>query len=403
MSPFSQTQGLDADDPILELAVAFAQETRPQKVNLAIGTYKTDHGDSWVLPSIIQAEETLISSHLNKDYLPIEGDHAFLQCVSELLLGETLFEKVQNHIVTVQSVGGTSALRLAADYLRLATERHLYVSEPTWPNHPSLCQQAGLQIGRYPYYNTTTKALDLEALLESFKNMPKGSAVLLHACCHNPTGLDPSSDQWQLILDALQQYELFPFFDIAYQGFAEGVKEDAAPLRNCIERGMECLIANSFSKNFGLYGERIGTLTAFCSTPSIANKVRKQLKTLIRRTFSNPPLHGQRLVKTILTSPTLRSQWEEEVTIMRTRIITMRTLFLEALCKKGKNLPFLANQKGLFSYGWLSKEEVHRLKKEFAIYLPDNGRITIPGLTHQNLDYVVNALFSVTLPTTTAT
>lgn len=397
MSPFTETNGLDADDPILELAVEFGKETRSEKVNLAIGSYKTDDGSSWVLPSVIQAEKMLFSSHLDKDYLPIEGDAHFLNNVTQLLLGKLLTEEVKQRVVTVQSVGGTSALRLAADYLRLATERHVYVSDPTWPNHPSLCQQARLEVGHYPYYNPVTKKLDFQALIDSLKNMPKGSAVLLHVCCHNPTGVDLSPTEWQQLLDSLQRYQLFPFFDMAYQGFSEGLEEDAAPLRYCIERKMECLIANSFSKNFGLYGERVGTLTAVCPTPDLASKVLKQFKTLIRRIFSNPPLHGERIVNTILSSPPLRKQWEEELTTMRTRITSMRALFLKELQKKqGDQLSFLKDQKGLFSYGWLSLPQVKRLKKEFAIYLPDNGRIAIPGLTHANLDYVVNAFNQVT-------
>lgn len=397
MSPFTETTGLDADDPILELAVKFSKETRQNKVNLAIGSYQTDDGYSWVLPSVIEAEKTILAAHLDKDYLPIEGDANFLRNVNKLLFGKKLAQEMASRLVTMQSIGGTSALRLAADYLRLAKQRHVYVSNPTWPNHPSLCKQAGLLVGNYPYFNPLTKQLDFQALLDSLKKMPKGSAVLLHVCCHNPTGVDLTFKEWQQLLDSLQSYELFPFFDMAYQGFSEGLEEDAAPLRYCVEREIECLVANSFSKNFGLYGERVGSLTAVCKTPELANRVLKQFKTLIRRTFSNPPLYGERIVHTILSSNSLHAQWEGELKTMRTRITAMRALFLQELQKKqGDKLHFLKTQKGLFSYGWLSACEVKRLKDDFAIYLPNNGRIAIPGLTHKNLSYVVHALNQVT-------
>lgn len=399
MSPFSQTQGLDLDDPILELAVAFRKDPRPQKVDLAIGTYRNEQGRSWVLPSIAQAEAILESKHLDKDYLPIDGDAEFLNAATESLLGKQLSDKA-SRIVTVQTVGGTSALRLAADYLRLAEERSVYISDPTWPNHPSLCQQARLQVQRYPYYNPATKQIDFDGILKALKSSQKGSAWLLQTCCHNPTGLDFSHAEWQQLIKALGEQALFPFFDVAYQGFAEGFEQDAYPIRYCVEQGLECFIANSFSKNFGVYGERVGTLTAVCASAEAASHVRKQLKTLIRRMYSNPPLHGARLVKTLLTTPLLRKQWQDELEQMRLHIASMRTLFLKTLQgkmeqAKGEELSFLSNQRGLFSYGYLTTPQVARLKEDFAIYLPDNGRIAITGLTHQNLEYVVNSMLSV--------
>ena len=253
-------------------------------------------------------------------------------------------------------------------------------------------------MGYYPYYNAETKSVRIDALLESLKSMPQGSALLLHVCCHNPTGIDFSSTEWQIILDAMHTQALFPFFDMAYQGFSVGLNEDATPLRYCVERGMECLIANSFSKNFGMYGERVGTLTAVCADLNLATRVRKQFKTLIRRSFSNPPLHGERIIKTLLSSATLRAQWEKELATMRMRIQSMRGLFLKKL-KSAREFPFLEKEQGLFSYG-LSLQQVQRLKQEFAIYVPNNGRLTISCLTHRNIDYVVHALLTVIAPRT---
>lgn len=392
-SPFSQTQGLDQDDPILQLAVDFKNDQRPKKVNLGIGIYKTEEGTSWVLPSVVQAEKNILTSHLDKDYLPIDGDADCLDHVTQLLLGDALTEEVKRRTVTVQTVGGTSALRLASDYLRLATPRSIYISDPTWPNHLNLCNQAQLTVKRYPYYAAQTHTVDLDALLNSMKSMPQSSAMLLHVCCHNPTGCDLTSEQWQRVLSALQQNALFPLFDIAYQGFAEGVKEDAAPLRAALRKGMECFIANSFSKNFGLYGERMGTLTAVCKTEEQASTLRKQLKTLIRRSFSNPPLHAERIIKAILSSDSLRKQWESEVATMRARIKAIRVSFVAKLEEKsGRSFSFINHERGLFTYGWLSLEQVRELKRKYAIYLPDNGRLAVSGLNTANIDYVVDAL-----------
>lgn len=395
-SPFSQTQGLDQDDPILQLAVDFKQDQRPNKVNLGIGAYKTEEGASWVLPSVIQAEKNILTGRLDKDYLPIDGDATCLDHVTQLLLGDALTEDVKRRTVTVQTVGGTSALRLASDYLRLAGPRSIYISEPTWPNHLNLCHQAQLSVKRYPYYSDLTHTVDLEALLNSMKSMPQSSAVLLHVCCHNPTGCDLTTEQWQRVLSALQQHMLFPLFDIAYQGFAEGVQEDAAALRACVRQGTECFIANSFSKNFGLYGERMGTLTAVCKTEEKAHTLRKQLKTLIRRSFSNPPLHAERIIKAILSSYSLRKQWESEVAAMRARIKAIRALFVAKLEEKsGRSFSFINQERGLFTYGWLSLEQVRKLKSNYAIYLPDNGRLAVSGLNAANIDYVVDALLAV--------
>lgn len=393
MSIFQSTQGLDQPDPILGLATAFRTETRPNKVNLGIGVYQTFEGLPYVFPSVRQAEKEILSAALDKEYAPIEGVAALLEGTIQLVFGEgALREKIG----IVQTVGATAALRIGGEYLALQGAYPLFVSEPTWPNHKTLFAQAGCVIKEYPYVNPETKELDFAAVCHALTALPEGSGVLLHACCHNPTGLDFTEEQWRELATLIGKQKLFPFFDLSYQGFGASVARDAWPIRHFAEQGLEFFIAYSFAKNFGLYGERVGALIAVCQTAERAQKVTSQLKTLIRRTYSSPPLHGARIASNILHSQSLKAQWEEELRCVRESIQKARQGFLEGLKTKGfEKLTYLEGQRGLFSYGLLQPSHVALLKSQYAIYLPTNGRINLAGLNEENREYVLDAINAV--------
>lgn len=396
MSLFASTQGLEEEDSILGLASAFRNEPRAQKVNLGIGAYSTAEGCSLVLSSVQKAEKILLEQKLDKDYLPIEGEASYLSENLPLVFGAQSDFVKSRRTAALQTIGATSALRLGGEYLSLGGPRAIYVSDPTWPNHRGIFGRAGLGVKTYPYFDKDKGILDFTGMCQAIEQMPLGSAILLHACCHNPTGIDPSPEQWRQLSSLIKARGLFPFFDLAYQGFALGLEEDALPVRIFSEQGHLLFVANSFSKNFGLYGERVGALTAVCEDQRVANKVQKQLKTLVRANYSTPPLHGARIVRTILQSEPLRREWEQELVMMRTRIQQMRKVFVDRLeSQSDRTLSFLRQQHGLFSFGLLHPEHVSRLIMDYAIYLPGNGRINVAGLTARNVDYVVDAVLSV--------
>lgn len=396
MSIFRDTQGLEEEDPILGLGVAFQKELRPNKINLGIGAYKTGEGSSLVLPSVREAERLLLEQKLDKEYLPIEGDAAFLKQALGLVFGDGAPVVQSERATIVQTIGATSALRLAGEYLALERQRDSYISDPTWSNHRALLGRPGLKIKTYPYFHPTKRLLDFEGLCAAIDTMEPGSVVLMHGCCHNPTGVDPTVDQWKELSARIQTRNLFPFFDLAYHGFGHGLQEDAFPVRMFAEQGHEMFVAYSFSKNFGLYGERVGALIAVCSDKTVTQKVQRQLKTLIRAAYSNPPLHGGRIVSTVLQSPHLRKQWEEELSQMRQRIREMRQALVDNLqAKTGRDLTFMRSQNGLFSYGLLQAHHVNQLRETYGIYMPTSGRINVAGLHPRNLEAVVNALLTV--------
>lgn len=396
MSIFRDTQGLEEEDPILGLQVAFGNDPRTEKVNLGIGAYKDGAGDSYVLPSVREADHILAEQNLDKEYLPIEGSSVFLTHTLALVFGENAPILSSGRATIVQTIGATCALRLAGEYLALHQPRQAFLSDPTWSNHRALLGRPGLQVHTYPYFHATLHTLDFEGMCQAINQMPAGSVVLMHACCHNPTGVDPTIDQWKALSELIKSRGLFPLFDLAYQGFGHSLKEDAFPVRYFAEQGHEMFVAYSFSKNFGLYGERLGALIAVCADSALAQKVQRQLKSLIRAGYSTAPLHPSRIVTTILQSAALRLQWQEELIQMRDRISLMRHVLVDHLqAKTDRDLSFLRKQNGLFSYGLLQSPHVKQLRDADAIYMPANGRVNVAGLHAGNLEVVVDAILRV--------
>lgn len=399
MSFFENIELLPSD-PIYGLQVAFNADTRPNKVNLGIGSYKDAEGESIVLTSVSKAEELLIKQNLNKEYLPIEGDSEFLKESLKLIFGEKCKKIESGEIFAAQTVGGTFAIRLGAEFLAQELSKTVYVSNPTWPNHLLIFKNSGFKIDFYRYYDPLKNSLDFEGMCKMIKMMPPSSVILLQASCHNPTGIEPTFDQWKEISVLIKEQKIIPFFDFAYQGFGKGIEEDAKTIRYFLEEGHEMLVASSYSKNFGLYGERIGVFSIVTHNVETARKIGSQIRQIIRSIYSSPPLHGARLIKTILKSPELRKDWVEDLDNMRMRIQEMRQTFVSGLLAKGinKDLSFMYNQAGLFSLCGLDQDQVHSLNKEYAIYMPNNGRINIAGLNLHNMNYVINSILSVNKP-----
>lgn len=391
-SHFPINEWIPPDDPILGLNVAFRKEMRPNKVNLGVGAYRTALGEPLVLPSVLKAEAALTSRNLNKEYLPIDGDAEFVQQMKKLIFGDAIV-----HLFGAQMIGGTGALRMGGEYLSLGGPRSIYLSTPTWANHKGVFSRSGLKVENYPYYDRSKQGVDFDVMCQAFLQMPEGSIVLLHGCCHNPTGVDLTPEQWRELSNVVKKAKLIPFFDLAYQGLGKGLDEDAYSIRYFASQGHEMLVAYSCAKNFGLYGERVGFLAVVTEDAAAADIVARQLKVVIRANWSNPPLHGQRLVTYVLQNEELRKSWQEELETMRLRIIEMRKALAAGLKAKGHGTDYnlLIHQNGLFSYGFLDKEQVQQLRNEYAIYCPEDGRINIAGLNPQNLGYVIDAIDSV--------
>lgn len=385
------------DDPILGLPIVFAADPRTNKINLGIGSYKTAEGLPLVLTCVKKAECQLLQKHLNKEYLPIDGDPEFIRCALLLLLGidSPLFQS--NQFFAAQTVGGASALRIACEFLAKLASKTIFHSQPSWSNHKLIFERAGLNVGSYPYFDPKSRLLDFQGMCEAIRNMPAKSIILLHGCCHNPTGIDPSFEQWKELSDLIKKQQLIPLFDIAYQGFGQDLDEDARAIRHFVNEGHEMLIAYSFSKNFGLYGERTGFLTITCTNQESVSKIGSQVKTLIRGNYSTPPLHGARIVSTILKSPELTLEWKTELNNMRERVEEMRKALIAALHVEGqdRNFDYLYQQNGLFCFPGLSPEQVQLLRSEKGIYMPSNGRINVAGLNTHNVSYVAQSLLSV--------
>lgn len=395
--PFFNTIPQVPDDPILSVAPAFEADSRPYKVNLGIGSYKTEEGKPLVLTSVRKAEEQLLQQHLHKEYLPIEGDAAFIRCALSLIFGMNSLVLQSKQFVAAQTIGGSGALYIIGEFLAKFISKIIFMAHPTWSNHKQLFERAGLKIDHYPYFDHKTNSLDYNGMCRTIKNMPPGSVILLHGCCHNPTGIDPTFEQWQELSALIKKQQIFPLFDCAYQGFGKGIEEDAQAIRYFAEEGHEMGVAYSFSKNFGLYGERVGLLTMICDKTTLVPKLNSQIKHLIRSNYSSPPIHGARIVSTILQSPELTAEWKAELTHMRHRIKEMRQTLIDTLLLFSQKYDFsyLRKQSGLFSFSGLNPEQVHRLRQEKAIYMLSNGRINIAGLNMQNVSYVAEALLSV--------
>lgn len=385
-------------DSILGLNEAFRADANPAKINLSVGVFKDESGKTPILQSVKQAEQKLLSQESTKSYLPIDGIPEYDTAVRELLLGAGHEIVTSGRGVTAQTPGGTGALRVAADFLKKSfPQAKIWLTRPTWENHQNVFQSAGMQVEFVPYYEPAKLGIDFDAFASALKSIPAGDIVCLHACCHNPTGFDPSLEQWRTIGDIVQNHALLPLVDFAYQGFGDGLREDAHGLLELARPGQELLVCSSFSKNFGLYNERVGALTCVASTPEAAKAALSHIKVCIRTNYSNPPSHGGAIVSTVLGDPALRAQWEQEVAAMRQRIQRMRMLLVEKLKLKGvsKDFSFLLKQRGMFSYTGLSPMQVDTLKKEFGIYIVNSGRINVAGLTESNLDVVVDALAKV--------
>ena len=382
-------------DPILGITEAFNTDTNPNKVNLGVGVYYDDTGKIPLLECVRRAERQLLEKSPPRGYLPIDGLPEYDRAVQTLVFGEASEARRENRIVTVQALGGTGGLKVGADFLRLIDGKaEVWISNPSWENHRALFENAGFVVKTYPYYDGATHGVDFPAMLSSLKAMPPGAIVVLHACCHNPTGVDLTAAQWGEVVDAVKAGGLVPFLDIAYQGFGDGVEADAAPVRRFAEAGIPMFVSNSFSKSFSLYGERIGALSVVAASTEEAARVLSQLKRLVRTNYSNPPTHGGKIVASVLTTPELLSMWQQELGQMRNRILTTREQLVEKVHARapGAALGFVAKQRGMFSYSGLSKEAVGRLRQEYSIYALDSGRICVAAINSRNIGYVADAI-----------
>ena len=389
---FFDTVEMAPPDPILGLNAAFKADPRSNKVNLSIGAYKTDDLQPLVLAAVKKAEQQILTEGMDKEYLSQDGDPEYVKRSIRLV-----FDTEQDNIFGAQAPGGTAGVRLAGEFLAQIGSQVIYIPDPTWANHNQVFTRAGLEVASYPYYDAGHREFTRSRMVEAIKSIPSGSPILLHACCHNPTGLDPTPADWKEISTAIKVQGLLPVFDFAYQGFGRGIDEDATGVRHFLADGHQMLVANSYSKNFGLYGERIGGFYVVTADAETAERVRSQVMRIIRANYSNPPLHGSRIIAAVLASDALREEWESELAVMRERISSMRKALAEGLNAGGSavDFSFMYKQNGMFSYSGLSKDAVDRLREEFAIYMPTNGRLNVAGLSPKNLDYVVEAILAV--------
>jgi len=382
-----ETLAVAPPDPILGLIEAFQNDSRAIKINLGVGVYQDEQGGTPILASVKEAERRILVGETTKSYLGIGGHPTYGQLVQQLIRAATL-----------QAPGGTGALRVAADFLhQMFPGTRVWCSQPTWANHQAIFQAAGLETATYAYFAAERNALDFEAMLADLNHAQTGDVVLLHACCHNPTGIDPSPKQWQRIADLVAAHRLLPLVDFAYQGFGDGLQEDAAGLRTLVRSGCELLVASSFSKNFGLYRERVGALTVVAGTPGQAEAAGSQLQRAIRANYSNPPAHGAAIVQTVLEDAELRPQWETEVAAMRGRIQSMRRLLVDTMRGQGvpRDFSFLREQRGMFSFSGLSPEQADELRQRHAIYMVRSGRINVAGITPANVGRLCAAIAQV--------
>ena len=385
-------------DPILGLGEAFKSETRSNKINLGIGVYKDAKGNTPIVKAVKEAERRLLEQENTKNYLPIDGVADFNARTKELLFGANSDIVKNNRARTVQSLGGTGALRIAAEFVKRQTNsQNVWISTPTWPNHNAIFKAVGINIREYRYYDAERKALDWDNLIADLSQAGEGDVVLLHGCCHNPTGIDPTPQQWDKLAEMSAQKGWLPLFDFAYQGFAHGLEEDAYCLRAFAINHKELLVASSFSKNFGLYNERVGAFTVVAENSDIAATALTQVKVIIRTLYSNPSSHGANTVALVLNDAKLRQDWENELTEMRDRIKKMRHRFVELLKEYGaqQDFSFIINQNGMFSFSGLTAEQVDRLKEEFAIYAVRSGRINVAGITEDNIRYLCESIVKV--------
>lgn len=385
-------------DPILGLSQAYALDSNPNKVDLGVGVYKNDAGQTPIMKAVALAQDVRIQTETTKSYTPPAGIAGANEAVKKLVFGEAHPALANDRVRVVQTPGGCGSLRVAAELIQRAKPgATIWVSSPTWANHIPLLSSAGIQIREYPYYDYNTHSIDFVAMLAVLNTIPAGDLVLLHACCHNPSGADLTQDQWQQVADVLLARNLIPFIDMAYQGFGAGLDEDAYGVRLMAERLPEVILATSFSKNFGLYRERAGSLAIVCRNSQEADATFSQMLSVARSIYSMPPAHGAYLVDVILHDESLTQAWETELTEMRERIANLRVGLVDALNKlqDKRDFSFIAQEKGMFSFLGLTKEQVARLKSEYSIYMTDNSRISVAGLSQEKLDYVAQAIVDV--------
>jgi aromatic-amino-acid transaminase len=391
MTLFSSVE-LAPRDPILGLNEAFGADPRTDKVNLGVGVYYDANGHVPLLRAVREAEKARLEAQLPRGYLPIDGIALYDAAVQRLLFGAGSPLLADRRVVTAQALGGTGALKIGADFLqRLNPAVPVAISNPSWENHRALFEGAGFQVVEYPYYNAATHGVDVDAMLAGMAKLPKGAIVVLHACCHNPTGVDLGTDDWKRVIETVRSHELVPFLDIAYQGFGDGIEADAVAVRLFAETDVSFFVASSFSKSFSLYGERVGALSIVTASHDEAVRVQSQLKRVIRTNYSNPPTHGAAVVAAVLNHDDLRATWETELGEMRDRIRAMRRGLTDRLAAHG-DFGFIQKQRGMFSYSGLSAVQVERLRTEFGIYAVGTGRICVAALNDGNLERVATAI-----------
>ena len=385
-------------DPILGLNEQFAADSRAGKVNLGVGVYYDDEGKLPLLKCVREAESLMMEAPKARGYLPIDGIAAYDKAVQGLVFGADSAVVKAGRVATVQALGGTGGLKLGADFLkRIAPSAKVLISDPSWENHRARFEGAGFVVESYPYYDAARRGIDFDAMLAALNAAPAGTIVVLHACCHNPTGYDIDGAQWDRVVTAVKARGLVAFLDMAYQGFGDGIAEDGAVIGKFVAAGLDFFVSTSFSKSFSLYGERVGALSIVCESKDEAERVLSQLKRVIRTNYSNPPTHGAQVVATVLTTPALRAMWEEELAGMRVRIKQMREALQAKLTAAGlkQDFSYITRQKGMFSYSGLAKEQMQRLRNEFGVYGVDSGRICVAALNSKNIDAVVEAIVKV--------
>ena len=385
-------------DPILGLTEQFNADKNPKKVNLGIGVYTDANGKVPLLDCVRQAEQQILALAAPHGYLPIDGLPAYDKSVQSLVFGAESPALKAGRIVTVQALGGTGGLKVGADFLRRAApQADVWVSDPSWENHRALFEDAGFMVHSYPYYDAATHGVNFSAMLEALRKIPSGAIVVLHACCHNPTGVDLTPEQWTEVIDVVNQRDLVPFLDIAYQGFGAGIDIDGAAVRRFAEADLPVLVSNSFSKSFSLYGERVGALSVVTQSAEEAARVLSQIKRLVRTNYSNPPSHGGHVIAKVLITTDLRSLWEKELGQMRDRIKKMRVLLVEKIHSRlpDADFSFILRQNGMFSYSGLTRPQVVRMREEFGVYAIESGRICVAALNLGNIDYAADTIASV--------
>ena len=388
-------------DPILGLNEQFNADTNPAKVNLGVGVYTDENGKLPLLACVKAAEEQLLAAARTRGYLPIDGFAAYDKAVQRLVFGafaEGTAALAAGRVATVQALGGTGGLKVGADFLkRVNPNATVLISDPSWENHRALFTNAGFTVGTYPYYDADKKGVNFDAMLACLNAAEAGTIIVLHACCHNPTGYDITSAQWEQVIAAVKARGLVAFLDMAYQGFGDGIAEDGAVIGQFVAAGLDFFVSTSFSKSFSLYGERVGALSVVCESKEETARVLSQLKIVIRTNYSNPPTHGAQVVATVLNTPALRAQWEEELAGMRNRIKAMRVALVEKLKAAGvtADIDFITTQRGMFSYSGLTKLQMERLRGEFGVYGVDSGRICVAALNEKNIGYVAESIAKV--------